>query len=202
MKKAKNVFAIIAIAFGVIATALLLLHPVIDGVAVGMTQGAAPAMAYGEYFNNVIGRVKSMFDFGWITSFSLEGLKTHAGLVAGAVGLIVLIVLFILMLCKKHAKGLGWWFPLLVVLLLSTIVTSVYMVPDYFMNAPGVTAVEQTKYFGLGGLIVAFAAIALVVVTSILYMIYVCKARKSQKKADSARQAAIAKIDALLGGNK
>lgn len=202
MRKAKNVFAILAIVFGVIATALLMLHPVIDGVAVGMTEGAAPAMAYGDYFNTVIERIKSMFDFGWITSFSLDGLKSHAGLVAGVVGLIVLIVLFILMLCKKHAKGLGWWFPLLVILLLSTVVTSVYMVPDYLMNVPGVTAVEQTKYFGLGGLIVAFIAIALVVVASILYMVYVCKARKTAKKVDDARAAAIAKIDALLGGNK
>ena len=131
----------------------------------------------------------------------------HYALVVGVVGIVLLIVLLIIMLCKKHAKGLGWWFVLLVVVLLGTVVASVYSSPNYFMDAEVqsnvfVCNVVESKYFGLAGLILAVAAVGLVILASIFYIVYVCKARSNEKKVDSAREAAIAKIDALLGGNK
>ena len=201
MKKAKNAFAIIAIVFGVIAAALLMLHPVIDGLCAGLTEGAGTPIAYAEHFDNVLKRIPALFDVTWFSSFSLEALKVHFALLLGALGVIILLVLLILMLCKKHAKGLGWWIPMLIVFALAVIVASVYTNPGSLVGeyeAAGKLAVNEMKYFELSGLISAIVSAALFIIAAIFYMVYVCKARSKEKKVAAEVAESKAEIHNLI----
>ena len=212
MKKAKNAFAIIGIVFAVIAAGLLLLIPVIAGMGL-VENPTLPPISFKEYFDLVLGRIPELFNFGWISSFSIDALKVNFPIIVAAVGIILLIVLFVLMICKKHAKGLGLWVPMLVVFGLSIVVASVYVKPDSFYNQyakicdgkymmiqlAGDLTVEYVLC--LAGLICSIVAAASIILASIFYIVYVCKARKNAKKVDSAREAALAKIESLLGGN-
>lgn len=208
MKKAKNALAIIGIVFAVIAAALLVLHPVIDGVAAALSEDPTPAMGFGEYLGLVTGRIPQLFDFGWISSFSLDALKINFPIIVAAVGVILLIVLLIIMLCKKHAKGLGWWVVMLVMLGVSVVVASVYVKPNNFYDVYfgkvqelSYSSFVVNKYLFIAGLVCAIVASAAIIIASIFYMVYVCKASKKAKKVDDARNAALAKIESLLGGN-
>ena len=208
MKKAKNAFAIIGIVLAVIAAALLVLHPVIDGIAAGMTEGANPAMPFSDYLNFLLNdRLPELAKFDWISNFNEETLKVYYPLLAGAVGVVLFIVLFIFLLCKKHAKGLGWFFPMLVLFVLATAVASVYVIPNwlydvYFAKAGTAFIAQVSQYLFTAGLICALVAMASFVLASIFYIVYACKARKTQKKIAENREAAIAKIDSILGGTK
>ncbi|MBQ0008853.1 MAG: hypothetical protein KBS97_01025 [Firmicutes bacterium] len=197
MKKAKNVFAIIAIVFGVVAAILAVGLPFIDGLLAKIPYGDAFANI-GPHFNNMFNNLKELFTFGWFGEISSHILELGI-LIAGGIGLVLFIVLLVLMCCKKHVKGLGWWFPMLIIF-----VVSVAVVGGNKLNNAGydTKSFVEVAYIGNAGTYVAMAAGALFILSVIFYMVYVCKARKNQKKADSARQAAIAKIDALLGGNK
>lgn len=208
MKKAKNALAIVGIVFAVIAAALLVLHPVIDGVAAALSEDPTPAMGFGEYLGLVTGRIPQLIDFGWISSFSLDALKINFPIIVAAVGVILLIVLLIIMLCKKHAKGLGWWVVMLVMLAVSVVVASVYVKPDNFYDVYfgkvqelSYSSFVVNKYLFIAGLVCAIVASAAIIIASIFYMVYVCKASKKAKKVDDARNAALAKIESLLGGN-
>lgn len=208
MKKAKNALAIVGIVFAVIAAALLVLHPVIDGVAAALSEDPTPAMGFGEYLGLVTGRIPQLLDFGWISSFSLDALKINFPIIVAALGVILLIVLLIIMLCKKHAKGLGWWVVMLVMLGVSVVVASVYVKPDNFYDVYFTKVKELSyssfvvnKYLFIAGLVCAIVASAAIIIASIFYMVYVCKASKKAKKVDDARKAALAKIETLLGGN-
>ena len=208
MKKAKNAFAIIGIVFAVIAAALLVLHPVIDGLAAGLTEGAPGAMGFPDYLPLLIERVQGLTsNFDWISNFNADTLLVYYPLLAGAVGVVLFIVLFIFLLCKKHAKGLGWFFPMLILFAMATVVASVYVIPSSLYEAylakagTSMFVAAISQYLFLGGLICALVAMGSFVLASIFYIVYVCKARKNQKKVDSAREAALAKIESLLGGN-
>ena len=215
MKKAKNAFAIIGIVFAVIAAALLALHPVIDGIAAGLTEGASAAMGFPDYLSLLTERLGGLFsNFDWISNFSVETLKVYYPLLAGAVGVVLFIVLFIFLLCKKHAKGLGWFFPMLILFVLSIAVATVYVKPNDFFGAYSAKCTELgcsynlisegmavNQLMALVGLCVALASAGFFILAGIFYIIYVCKARKNAKKVDSAREAALAKIESLLGGN-
>ena len=197
MKKAKNALAIIAIVFGVIAAVLAVGLPFVDAVAAGTAYGEAFGKI-GPHFTNIFNNLKALFGFGWFGELSSHILELGV-LIAGGIGLVLLIVLFILMLCKKHAKGLGWWFPILIIFLLSVAVVG----GNKFDNAGyAVTSYVEIAYIGNIGTYLAIAAAALFIVASIFYMVYVCKASKKAKQVQSAREAALAKIESLLGGNK
>ena len=218
MKKAKNAFAIIGIIFAVIAAALLMLIPVIDGL--GLVENTVPAIPFGEYLNLVIARIPEVYNFGWISAFSLEALKVNFPIVVAAVGVILLLVLFILMLCKRHAKGLGWFFSMLILFAASIVVASVVVKPSplfeefYKVCIPEgateakylVIAIGENLYLEqllmLGALIGALVAAGAFILASIFYMAYVCAERKKAKKANSMKKAALDKIESLLGGNK
>ena len=207
MKKAKNVFAILGFCLVGVATVLLMLHPVIDGIASNMSGGSG-SMPYGEYFNDVVlERVKLFFNFEWFKAFS-EGIKVGYPMLVAFAGVALLIVLLIVMICKKHAKGLGWWIPMLIVLVLGVTVASVYIKPklydDYLLisKLKGYYVVNVTEWLMLGSLIAVLAGVGCLLLSAVFYIVYVCKASAKAKKINDARQAAIAKIDALLGGNK
>lgn len=209
MKKAKNALAIVGIVFAVIAAALLVLHPVIDGVAAALSEDPTPAMGFGEYLGLVTGRIQhEMFKFDWNVFFTLDALKINFPIIVAAVGVILLIVLLIIMLCKKHAKGLGWWVVMLVMLAVSVVVASVYVKPGNFYDVYfgkvqelSYSTFDVNKYLFIAGLVCAIVASAAIIIASIFYMVYVCKASKKAKKVDDARKAALAKIESLLGGN-
>ena len=197
MKKAKNVFAIIAIVFGVVAAILAVGLPFIDGLLAKIPYGEAFANI-GPHFQNMFNNIKSLFTFGWFGDLSNHIFDLATIIVAG-VGLVLFIVLLVLMCCKKHVKGLGWWIPMLIIFAVSVAVVG----GNKLDNAGYVLkSYNEMVYIGNIGTYLAIAAAALFILASIFYMVYVCKARKNQKKVDEAKSAAIAKIDALLGGNK
>lgn len=207
MKKAKNVFAILGFCLVGVATVLLMLHPVIDGIASNMSGGSG-AVPYGDYFNNLVfERVKLFFNFDWFKSFG-EGIKVGYPMLIAFAGIALLIALLIVMICKKHTKGLGWWIPMLIVLVLGVVVASVYVKPiklyDEYSIAllSGFYIVNVTQWLMLGSLIAVLAGVGCLLLSAVFYIVYVCKASAKAKKANEAREAAIAKIDALLGGNK
>lgn len=206
MKKAKNAFAIIGIILAVVAAVVLVLHPVIEDLVAGMSEnGIKPGIEFGDYLEGLKESAKEFFNYDWIENFDAELLKVYYPVIIFAVGDVLFVVLFILMLCKKHAKGLGWWFPMAILFELSTVVAFVYIFPvnliDLFIDF-GVFNYPVTQILGWVGLIGALAAAGCFILSSIFYMAYVCKARKTEKKIDSVREAALAKIESLLGGNK
>lgn len=197
MKIAKNVFAIIAIILAAVAAILAVGLPVIDAILA--QQLGTIGSALNAHLTNLLESIKGFVTFGWISADLGAHLIELVALGIGGVGLILFIVLFILMLCKKHAKGLGWFFPMLILFVLSIAVIAA----NKFDNAGfPLTSFNEVAYFGNAGTIVAIVAAVLFILSVIFYMAYVCKARKVQKKVQAAREAAIAKIDALLGGNK
>ena len=197
MKKAKNAFAIIAIILAVVAAILAVGLPAIDAILAQQLGTIGSALS--THLQNLLNSIKGFVTFGWISADIGAHLIEFVALGIGGVGVILFIVLFILMLCKKHAKGLGWFFPMLILFVLSVAVIAA----NKFDNAGyAVTSFVEVAYFGKAGTIVAIVAGALFILSVIFYMVYVCKARKAQKKVQAARNAAIAKIDALLGGNK
>ena len=197
MKKAKNVLAIIAIVLGVVAAILAVGLPFIDGLLAKIPYGDAFANI-GPHFNNMFSNLKDFFAFGWFGEISSHILEL--GLLIGAgIGLVLFIVLLVLMCCKKHVKGLGWWFPMLIIFVVCLAVVG----GNKLNNAGYATASSvEIAYVGNAGTYVAMVAAVLFILSVIFYMVYVCKAREKAKKADSMREAALAKIDALLGGNK
>lgn len=214
MKKAKNVFAIIGIALAVIAAAVLVLHPVIESLVASISEnGVKPLFDFSGFLEDVVVEgAKLLFNFKWLDNFKIEALLANFPIIILAVGGVLFIVLFILMLCKKHAKGLGWFFPMLVLFVLSVIVSSVYvkvtekqvtfeLLTDLLIDVEAFNY-PVTIYLGWGGLIGSLVAAACLILSTIFYMIYVCQSRKTAKKVDSAREAALAKIESLLGGNK
>ena len=216
MKKAKNAFAVIGIIFAVIAAAVLMLHPIVDSI--GIEDPSLHSMAYGDYLNQfLLPRVMGgLLNFDWIKGGDIVAqLPVVYPLLVGAVGVLLFVVLFIVLLCKRHAKGLGWFFPMLILFVLSAAVATVYVKPDIFFTAYSAKCNELgcsfnliaeglaiNQILALVGQYAALASCGFFLLAIIFYMVYACKARKAQKKADSARQAAIAKIDSLLGGNK
>ena len=197
MKKAKNVFAIIAIVLGVVAVVLTVGLPFIDGLLARQPFGEAFALI-GPHFQNMFGNVKELLTFGWFGDLANHIFDLAVVIVAG-IGLVLFIVLLVLMCCKKHVKGLGWWFPMLIIF-----AASVLAVAGVKLDNAGykVTSFEEVALIGKIGAYVAIAAAALFILSVVFYMCYVCIARKNQKKVGEAKAAAIAKIDALLGGNK
>lgn len=215
MKKAKNAFAIIGIILAVVAAAVLVLHPVIENLAASLSEeGVECPIKFGDYINDIVVEgAKLLFNFEWINDFSVEALKTNFPIIILAVGGVLFIVLFILMLCKKHAKGLGWWVPMLVLFVLSVVTASVYvkvssdynLTSDYLIDLlidAGIFNYSITQILGWVGLVGSLVAAASFILSSIFYMVYVCQARSKAKKVNSAREAALAKIESLLGGNK
>mgnify|MGYP003315010361 CR=1 FL=1 len=208
MKKAKNAFAIIGIILAVVAAALLVLHPVIDGIAASLTEGAPAAMPFSDYLNFLKDdRLPELLKFDWISNFNAEALKVYYPMLAGAVGLVLFVVLFIFLLCKKHAKGLGWFFPMLILFALATIVACFYAIPNslydaYLAKAGSGFVAVVTQYLFYAGFICALVAMGSFVLASVFYIVYVCKARKTQKKIAENKKAAIAKIESILGGAK
>ena len=215
MKKAKNAFAIIGIIFTVIAAALLVLHPIFDSF--GIVDPNAHAMAFGDYIGFLGNRVNTgLLNFDWIQSGDyLAALPTVYPLLVGVVGVILFVVLFIILLCKRHAKGLGWFFPMLILFVGAVAIATVYVKPDGFFEAYSKVCADTgcsynvftetlavNQILALVGLVSALIAAGSFILASILYMAYACKARKEQKKANSMREAALAKIESLLGGNK
>ena len=197
MKKAKNVFAIIAIVLGVVAALLAVGLPFIDGIIA--------KIPYGDAFKNIGGQVQAMwknlldlFTFGWFGDLANHILDLVIVAVAG-IGLVLFIVLLVLMCCKKHVKGLGWWIPMLIIFALCIAVAG-----GNKLNNAGyaVTSYVEVAYIGQAATWVAIGAAALFILSVLFYMCYVCKEKKNAKKVDDAKAAAIAKIDALLGGNK
>ncbi len=204
MKKAKNAFAIIAIILAVVAAAILVLHPVIENLASSLSEDGYEAVDFVEYLDLLKDSAKLFYNLDWVKDFDVELLKVYYPVVIFAVGDVLFIVLFILMLCKRHAKGLGWWFPMAILFELSTLVAFIYY-PVKIIDLEIVANqfhYSVSEILGWVGLIGSLTAAGFFILSTIFYMVYVCNARKQEKKVDSARQAALAKIESLLGGNK
>ena len=209
MKKAKNALTITAIAMSVVAVLLLLLIPCFDGIAASVSGGSSLAIAerFSNNFTEVLDRVKMLFNFPEIFGNLSGNILTLVVLGVGAVGLLLLVVLFIVLLAKKHSKGLGWWFPMLVLFAASVVVAGIGLIKEpkfYAISGYTYTAYQQLGFLTLIVLIFAGVSAVLFMVASILYMVYVCQANGAKKEVEDARKAALEKIESLLGlgGNK
>lgn len=198
MKKAKNAFAVIAIVLAVIAAVLTIGLPYVDLVIGKLMRHPTGGVDFGAYFGPFKDNLLAIFKFDYFSSLG-DHVAELVVLGLAGVGAILFIVLFILMLAKKHAKGLGWWFPMLIIFAASVGI----LAGGRFDNA-GFEAhfsITELPIFGKVGCFVAIGAAAFMLLAVILYMAYVCAARANAKKVDSAREAALAKIESLLGGN-
>lgn len=196
MKKAKNAFAIVAFVLGAVAVILAAGLPLIDFILAGKPYADAFG-AIGAHFQNMLTGAKDLFGFGWFGDLG-NHLAELVALILGGVGLVLFIVLLVLMCCKKHVKGLGWWIPMLLVFALSVLLVGVYR---FDFAKYELSSYQELSYLGYAATIVAIAAAACFILSSIFYIVYVCKASKKAKVSD-ARKAALAKIESLLGGNK
>lgn len=199
MKKAKNVLAIIALSLGVVAALCVVGIPVLEALLIGKPYNEAMASIPFEVMKT---NIAGLFNFGELFADVKANIIPLVTLALGAVGVVLFIVLLVLMICKKHVKGLGWWFPLLIVFALSVLVLggcrlnlAGYEVQTSQLQ-PALPAIAKAIGF------VEIGVLVLMILSVIFYMVYVCKARKSEKKVEKAKSDAIARIDALLGGNR
>lgn len=199
MKKAKNALAIIAIVLGVVAALCVVGIPVLEALLLGKPYNEAMSSIP---FEAMKGNVANLFKFGELFADVKANLIPLVTLALGAVGVVLFIVLLVLMICKKHVKGLGWWFPMLIVFALSFLALGGCRLDlaGYAAQTEQLQPILPTLAKAIG--FVEIGVLALMILSLIFYMVYVCKARKHQKKVAEAKSAAIARIDALLGGNK
>lgn len=210
MKKAKNALAIIGIVLSGLATVALFLLPVLNFAGAMMSKTEFNlADKFSAHLNEVVDRVKELFNFSAIFNDIGAHMYQFIVLCVLAVGVILLLVLFVIMLCKKHAKGLGWWFPMLILFAAAGLVCGVGVAkePTFLaLNTEEIIFMEykELSFIPLIVMIVAAVAAVLFILASIFYIVYVCGAGKEnkEKQLEAARNDLIAKIDALLGGNK
>ncbi len=197
MKKAKNVLAIMAILLSVIAVMIVVGFPFADNILAKKSYGDAFA-SIKPHLKNMFFNCTDLFKFGWFSNIAGHIPELVISIV-GLIGTVLFIVLLILMFAKKHVRGLGWWFPMFIFFAISSGV----VVGNKFNNAGyPIAATRKLAILGNCATYIAIASGVLLMLSTLFYMIYICKARKSEKKLDSAKEAVIAKIDSLLGGNK
>ena len=194
MKKAKNALAIIAFVVAVLAALLAIGLPILDGILI---QQVEMADLQNHLTQGMFENIKGFFVFDWFNDIA-NHIPELIGLCLAGVGIVLFIILFVFMLVKKHAKGLGWFFPMLIVYLLAVVV----VIANKFDNAGySVRSYVEVATFGQVATYASIGAAGLFILADVFYIVYVCKARKAEV-VDDARQKAIAKIESLLGGNK
>lgn len=188
MKKAKNTFAILAIIVSVLAAVLLVCYPIVDLLAAKLGK---EAYDLGAKFGPLViddllkTRVPAVFDFGTIFGNIGENLIPFIALCVGGVGVLLLLVLLVLIIVKKHAKSLGWWFPILILLALAVITAGAIGVKpglhtEEACNA-GLVVYKGTGYFILGALIAEGVAAAFFILALVFYLCYIGKIKKASE---------------------